>query len=122
MRRENKIVMEDIIDRNTLEKDNTKLEKIAFTTMLLALIYVFLKFFNYVFTYLNLTDSVLIPEYSVNYILIESFYSGLILSFGIIITFYLYKIKKYYLVIILNTIFIVQSLALPYILYFVNNY
>lgn len=112
--------MEDIIDRNII-KENNKLEKLAFISMLLALVFIFLKFFNYVYTSTNIIDSPLIPNYAINYALKESFFSGLILSFGIILTFYLYKIKKYYIVILLNAIFIVQSLALPYILYFVNN-
>lgn len=114
--------MEDILDQNNSEKENQKLEKIAFVSMILALVYIFLKFFNYVYTSTNIIDSPLIPNYAINYALKESFYSGLILSFGIIITFYLYKIKKYYIVILLNAIFIVQSLALPYILHFINNY
>jgi hypothetical protein len=114
--------MEDKVNQNISEKENQKLEKIASISILLGLVCIFLKFFNYVYTSSFILDSVLIPDYTIKYALKESFYSGLILSFGIIITFYLYKIKKYYLVIMLNAIFIVQSLALPYILYIVNNY
>ncbi|MEZ7900374.1 MAG: hypothetical protein QMC21_10475 [Flavobacteriales bacterium] len=114
--------MEDKVNQNISEKENQKLEKIAFISILLALVYIFLKFFNYIYTSSFILDSVLIPDYTIKFALKESFYSGLILSFGIIITFYLYKRKKYFLVIMLNAIFIVQSLALPYILHIANNY
>ena len=108
--------MEDILDQHNSKKENQKVEKIAFISMLLALVYVFLKFFRYVFESNYMLDSPLIPSYTINFALKESFYSGLILSFGIIITFYLYKIKKHQIVIFLNILLIVQSLALPYIL------
>lgn len=114
--------MDEILDQDNSEKENKKLEKIAFISLLVALIFIFLKFLNYSYTATSLLDSPLIPKYTVSFALKESFFSGLILSIGIIITFYLYKIKKYYTVILLNAIFIVQSLALPYILNFVNNY
>ncbi len=113
--------LEEIIDQEISDKENPKLEKLAFFSLLLGLVFIFLKFFNYVYTSQFILDSVLIPNYTIQFALKESFYSGLILSFGIIITFYLYKLKKHQIVILLNAIFIIQSLALPYILAFVNN-
>ena len=113
--------METVLDQNMSEKENIKLEKIAFITLILALIYIFLKFFNYIFTSTLILDSELIPDNAIKFALKESFYSGLILSFGIVITFYLYRIKKYQTVIFLNVLFIVQSLALPYVLNLTAN-
>ena len=114
--------MDDIIDQNSFDKNgNSKLEKSAFLSLLVGLVFIFLKFFRYTYETYYLLDSILIPKYTINFAFKESFFSGLILSFGVIITFYLYKLKKYQLVILLNVIFIVQSLTLPYILYLANN-
>ncbi|MGB1040278.1 MAG: hypothetical protein ACPGVD_05355 [Flavobacteriales bacterium] len=114
--------MNEIIDDNITEEiENKKLEKLAFFSILVGLVFIFLKFINYAYTAISLLDSILIPKYTVSFALKESFFSGLFLSFGIIITFYLYKLKKYQIVILLNAIFIVQSLALQFILAFANN-
>lgn len=113
--------MKVLSGQNISRKENYKLEKTAFTTLFLALVIIFLKFLNFIFTSKMIHDSELIPDYAIQFALRESFYSGLILSFGIVITFYLYRIKKYQLVIILNVIFIIQSLALSFIMNFMNN-
>lgn len=101
-------------DKNNVQ--TASIEKAAFTSILLALVFTFLKFFRYVYTTVYMLDSQLIPTYTINYSLKDSFFSGLILSLGVIITFYLYKLKKYQIVLILNAIFIVQCFVLPLIL------
>jgi len=68
--------MKDIKDQNKpFEKENLKLETLAFISLLL--VYIFLKFSNYVYTNAYILDMVLIPKIAINYALKESFYSGL---------------------------------------------
>ena len=43
--------MEDKVNQNISEKENQKLEKIAFISILLALVYIFLKFFKIKFVH-----------------------------------------------------------------------
>lgn len=109
--------MSQTIDQEDKSSVQTaSIEKAAFTSILLALVFIFLKFFRYVYATVYMLDSQLIPKYTINYLLEDSFFSGLFLSFGIIVTFYLYKLKKYQIVLILNAIFIVQCFVLPLIL------
>ena len=61
--------MEDKVNQNISEKENQKLEKIAFISILLALVYIFLKFFNYIYTSSFILDSVLIPDYTIKFAL-----------------------------------------------------
>ena len=114
--------MENIIDQNEiLEKVNKKLEKMAFRSILFVILFLTYKFTIY-FIHSIQIDSVLIPNYVHTFPFKASFASGLFLCITLIVTFYLYKIKKYQLVIMLNAIFITQGIAFPYILHIANNY
>lgn len=113
--------MKDTIDKiENIDSSIHKLSIIAFNSILFALFIIAYKFVIY-FLHSTQIDSALIPNYVHTFPFKISFASGLILCLSLIVTLYLYKLKKYTLVIILNAIFIVRSISLPYIMQVVNN-
>ena len=107
--------MNDIIDDFDKPKDDQhkKQKLLATITFVITIIIVFSKYLIY-YQYSALTDSILIPRYTLFAIYENSFISGMFLSIGMIISFLSYFKEKYIFSLILNSILIAVIYFFPY--------